>query len=227
MTLPAIGYDGQARIAAATVTVAGDDLTAEVLARALGAAGVGVLRLVRRDALAPAVTTALAESNPDLRVEARSWPSGPGWVAALEGSTLVVRSGFDDDAMLRAAIRLGLPAVVVRADETQVDMVSFRRQGPCPHLALDLPEVQAAPTDGGPAAVVAAHLAAAEALLLLAEGSERSELVEGEPGARRPGLARAKHLRLPLDGGPPRTNDIPWTPECFACGGSGTEMTFA
>jgi hypothetical protein len=137
-----------------------------------------------------------------------------------------VRSGFDDDAMLRAAIRLGLPAVVVRADDTQVDMVSFRRQGPCPHLALDLPEVQAAPTDGGPAAVVAAHLAAAEALLVLVEGGEGPDVTQGSPSPRR-GSGRARHLRLPLDGGPPRTNDIPWTPECFACGGSSTEMTFA
>jgi len=211
--LPAIGYDGQARIAAATVALAGDDLTAEVLARALGAAGVGALRWLRRTELAPAVAAALAASNPDLRVETRSWPSGPDWVAALQGSALVVRSGFDDDAMLRAAIRLGLPAIVVRAADAQVDMLSFRRQGPCPHLALDLPEVTAPPTDGGPAAVVAAHAAAAEALLLLAGATTDA--------------ARAKHLRLPLDGGPPRTADLPWTPECFACGGAGTEMTFA
>ena len=210
--MPAIGYDGQARIAAATVAVAGDDLTAEVLARALGAAGVGTLRLIRRAPLAPAVTAALGDSNPDLRVEARDWPSGPDWVAALQGAALVVRSGFDDDAMLRAAIRLGIPAIVVRAADAQVDMVSFRRQGPCPHLALDLPETRAAPVEGGPAAVVAGHTAAAEALLVLAEAHDDA--------------ARAKHLRLPLDGGPPRTADIPWTPECFACGGAGTEMTF-
>lgn len=211
--MPAIGYDGQARIAAATVAIAGDDLTAEVLARALGAAGVGALRLIRRAPLAPAVAAALQDSNPDLRAEARAWPSGPEWVAALEGCTLVVRSGFDDDAMLRAAIRLGIPALVVRAEDTQVDMVSFRRQGPCPHLALDLPEVPAAPADNGTAAVVAAHTAAAEALLMLTES--------GTDGAR------AKHLRLSLDGGAPRTTEIPWTPECFACGGAGTEMTFA
>lgn len=220
--MPAIGYDGQARIAAATVTVAGDDLTTEVLARALGAAGVGALRWLRRTDLAPAVTAALAGSNPDLRVETRPWPSGPGWVAALEGAALVVRSGFDDDAMLRAAIRLGIPAIVVRAGDAQVDLVSFRRQGPCPHLALDLPETKAAPTDGGPAAVVAAHAAAAEALLVLA-GEEPAATLEG--AANSP--ARARHLRLPLDGAPPRTTEIPWTPECFACGGAGTEMTFA
>lgn len=211
--MPAIGYDGQARIAAATVAVAGDDLTAEVLARALAAAGVGALRLIRRGALAPSVTEALAGSNPDVRVEARDWPSGPGWVEALQGCALVVRSGFDDDAMLRAAIRLGIPAIVVRAEDAHVDMVSFRRQGPCPHLALDLPEAPATPPDDGPAAVVAAHTGAAEALLVLA-------------GATTDG-ARAKHLRLPLDGGQPRTSDLPWTPECFACGGAGTEMTFA
>jgi len=213
LTLPAIGYDGQARIAAATVAVAGDDLTAEVLARALGAAGVGALRLIRRAPLGGAVTAALQGSNPDLRLEAQAWPTGADWVAALQGCALVVRSGFDDDAMLRAAIRLGLPAIVVRAEDAQVDMVSFRRQGPCPHLALDLPEAKAAPTDGGPAAVVAAHTAAAEALLVLADAHTET--------------GRARHLRLPLDGGPPRSAEIPWTPECFACGGAGTEMTFA
>jgi len=211
--LPAIGYDGQARIAAATVAVAGDDLTAEVVARALGAAGVGTLRWLRRSELAAPVASALAGSNPDLRVELPSWPSGPGWVEALRGSALVVRSGFDDDVMLRAAIRLGLPAIVVRAQEAQIDLLSFRRHGPCPHLALDLPEVPAAPNDGGPAAVVAGHAAAAEALLILA-GATADD-------------GRARHLRLPLDGGPPRTADLPWTPECFACGGVGTEMTFA
>jgi hypothetical protein len=211
--LPAIGYDGQARITAASVAVVGDDLTAEVLARALGAAGVGALRLVRRVPLSPDVVAALAGSNPDVVIETREWPSGPSWVAALDGCALVVRSGFDDDAMLRAAIRLGIPAVVVRAEDAQIDMVSFRRQGPCPHLALDIPEALAAPVDQGPAAVVAAHTAAAEALLVLAQAHTDA--------------ARARHLRLPLDGAPPRTTDIPWTPECFACGGAGTEMTFA
>jgi hypothetical protein len=211
--LPAIGYDGQERIAAATVAVVGDDLTAEVLARALGAAGVGALRLVRRAPLAPEVSAALVGSNPDVRVEAQAWPTGPAWLPALEGAALVVRSGFDDDAMLRAAIRLGIPAIVVRAEDTQIDMISFRHHGPCPHLALDLPEVQAAPVDSGPAAVVAAHTAAAEVLLLLSEAH-----TDG---------ARARHLRLPLDGGSPRTADLPWTPECFACGGAGSEMTFA
>jgi len=211
--LPAIGYDGQARIAAATVAIAGDDLTAEVLARALGAAGVGTLRLVRRTAPAPELRAALVGSNPELRVAVQGWPSGASWVGALEGCALVVRSGFDDDAMLRAAIRLGIPAIVVRAEDALIDMVSFRRQGPCPHLALDIAEAAAEPVDQGPAAVVAAHTAAAEALLVLA--------------AAHTDAARARHLRLPLDGAPPRTTDIPWTPECFACGGAGTEMTFA
>ena len=211
--MPAIGYDGQARIVAATVAVVGDDLTAEVLARALGAAGVGTLRLVRRTALAPEVLAALAGSNPDLRVDTRAWPHGADWLAALEGCALVVRSGFDDDAMLRAAIHLAIPAIAVRAEDTQIDVVSFRRQGPCPHLSLDIPEVAGEGTDAGPAAVVAAHSAAAEALLLLA-------YVHADG-------PRARHLRLPLDGGAPRATDIPWTPECFACGGAGTEMNFA
>jgi hypothetical protein len=220
--LPAIGLDGQERIVSATVGVVGDDLTAEVVARSLAAAGAGRLRLVRRSGPpSPAVTLALAGSNPDVVVETVAWPSpgqdpgraGAGWVAALAGCAVVVRSGFDDDAMLRAAVRLGVPVVVVRAGADEIDVVSFRRQGPCPHVSL---EVAVAPASSGgepsPLAVAAGHTAAAEAVLLLA-GAER-------------GPERARHLRLPLDGTPPRSTAIPWTPECFACGGSAAEMTF-
>lgn len=221
--MPAIGLEGQERLAAATVAVVGDDLTVEVMARALAAAGAGRLRLVRRSGpLAPGIAAALVGSNPDVVIETRPWPgvahdraAGPGadWLAALEGCAAVVRSGFDDDAMLRAAVRLGVPAVVVRAASDEIDLVSFRRQGPCLHVALDVPEVRASlPPVEGPLAVVAAHTAAAEVVLLLA-GADR-------------GPARARHLRLPLDGTPPRSVDIPWTPECFGCGGSATEMTF-
>jgi hypothetical protein len=32
---------------------------------------------------------------------------------------------------------------------------------------------------------------------------------------------------VPLDGGDALAQDIPWTPECFACGGSGSEMSFS
>ncbi|HEY4183866.1 MAG TPA: hypothetical protein VGP07_02310 [Polyangia bacterium] len=202
------------------MAVVGDDLTAEVMARALGAGGVGTLRFIHRSGLLDAaLASALRGSNPDLRLETRPWPqAGTGWLAALDGCAMVVRSGFDDDAMLRAAIRLGVPVVVVRADDAGVDLVSFRRHGPCPHVSLDVAEGAAAATGSGPTAVIAAHAAAAEALLLLA-GTRLDE-------------ARARHLRLPLSGegdgadAAPRTTDIPWTPECFACGGSASEMSF-
>ena len=117
--------------------------------------------------------------------------------------------------MLRASVRLGVPVVVARARRAAVDVVSFRRQGPCPHAPLDVPEVPAAlPSDPeGAAAVIAGELAAAEVLLLLA-------------GVLGDAPARARHARLPLDGGDPRTSDLPWAPECFACGGSGSEMAF-
>jgi hypothetical protein len=220
--LPAIGFDGQERIVAATVAVVGDDLTSEVLARALAAAGVGGLRLVRRSgAPAPDVLAALAGSNPDVVVEVRAWPvsgegAGAGWLAALDGCSIVARSGFDDDAMLRAAIRQAVPVVVVRADAAEVDLVSFRRHGPCPHVSLAVPESAAAVAEPGPIAVVAAHAAAAEVLLVLAEA--------------HPSAARARHTRLALDGevdgATSRSIDIPWTPECFACGGSASEMSF-
>jgi len=43
--------------------------------------------------------------------------------------------------------------------------------------------------------------------------------------------ARARHLAVPLapspEGGGPRAQDIPWAPECFACGGGATEMVFS
>jgi len=38
------------------------------------------------------------------------------------------------------------------------------------------------------------------------------------------GAGRAHHARLPLDGGEPGATEIPWAPECFACGGAGSEM---
>ena len=220
--MPAVGFDGQARIVAATVVVVGDDLTCEVAARALAAAGVGALRFVRRSgAPSDVVVAAMRGSNPDARVETRTWPrTGTEWVDVLEGATAVVRSGFDDDALLRAAIRRGVPVVVVRAGRQGIDVMSFRRHGPCPHAGLDVPVVRASPLpEDGAACVVAGQLAAAEILwVLLGETAG-----QGTSG----GGARARHTRLPLDGGDPRTTDIPWTPECFACGGSGSEMNFA
>lgn len=199
--------------------VVGDDLTCEVAARSLSAAGVGSVRFVRRDgAPSDVVLRAMAGSNPDARVATTAWPTGAAWVDALAGATAVVRSDFDDDAMLRAAVRLGVPVVVARAQRDGVDLMSFRRHGPCPHVALDVPEATAVTaTENGAAAVVAGQLAAAEILLLLV----------GDGATAGP---RARHTRLPLnnsDGGDARTTPIPWTPECFACGGSGTEMNFA
>ena len=195
------------------MAVVGDDATCEVAARSLSAAGVGRVRFVRREgAPSDVVLRAMAGSNPDARVETRLWPSdGVGWVDALTGATAIFRSGFDDDAMLRAAVRLGVPAVVARVQPDLIDVMSFRKHGPCPHASLDVPEVVASTArQDGAAAVVAGQLAAAEILMLLVG----DEVV----------TPRARHTRLPLDGGDPRTNEIPWTPECFACGGSATEM---
>ena len=200
---------------AATVAVVGDDLTAEVAARALGAAGVGQLLLVRRSGLSPEIVGVVHGSNPEARVTGRTWPvTGAAWVEALAGCDAIVRSDFDDDSMLRAAVRRGIPVVVARAGAAAVDVVSFRRQGPCPHVPLEVPEASAseAPADGA-AAVIAGEMAAGEVLLLLA-------------GAHA-GATRAHHARLPLDGGEPRAAEIPWAPECFACGGAGSEMVLA
>ncbi|HEX2657988.1 MAG TPA: hypothetical protein VHU40_06935 [Polyangia bacterium] len=198
------------------MVVVGDDLTCEVAARSLSAAGVGSTRFVRRDGpLSDVVLRAMVGSNPDARVETRAWPSdGAGWVEALAGATAVVRSGFDDDAMLRAAVRLGVPVVVARVQPDVIDVMSFRKHGPCPHASLDVPEVIASTArQDGAASVVAAQMVAAEILMLLVD-----EDVAAGP--------RARHTRLPLDGEAPRTVTIPWTPECFACGGTATEMSF-
>jgi len=224
----------------------GDDLASEVVARTLSAAGVGGLRLIRRaGALSPEVTRALRASNPEVMIEARAWPSvrperqpqgrpavpaegsGLNWLEAIAGATVVVRSGFDDDPMLPAAVRAGVPVVVMRGREDGIDVVSFRRHGPCPHCPLDVPEKSGlAPEDGAPA-VVAAHLAAAEVLILVTGAAV--------------GAGRARHVTIPASGGAhpvvggenqagrdlPRAVEIPWSPECFACGGSGIEMTFS
>jgi len=51
-------------------------------------------------------------------------------------------------------------------------------------------------------------------------------------GAPPASPARARHLTIPLSpstegGATPRAQDIPWAPECFRCGGGGTEMVFS
>jgi hypothetical protein len=190
IALPDFGPIGQERVLAAEVALVGSDLAIETCALYLAGAGVQRFR----------------------RIGAEGWPGdGAAWEAALEGVALVVRSGFDDDPMLRAAVRRGVPVVVMRAAGDLVDLLALRRHGPCPHQELDLPARPAAeaPEDGA-GAVLAGTLAASEALLLLAR--------PGEP-------PRARHLRLPLGGDEPTVVEIPWAPECFLCGGSGREVT--
>jgi len=162
IALPELGPDGQERICRARVVVAGGDLAAAVAADYLRAAGVGTV------------------------VALRELPTGgAGWLAALDGADVVVRSGFDDDTMFAAGTRLGLPSVVVRARPELVDLLSKPRRPPAPDAPLDAP-VKASATAEGPSAVAAGALPAAEALQILA-GAER-------------GGGFARHLRLPLDG---------------------------
>jgi hypothetical protein len=165
--LSEVGPEGQARIVAARVIVAGGDTAAEVAATYLRAAGVGTV------------------------IELGDLPAdGAGWLSALAGADVVVRSGFDDDAMLAAATRLGLPAVVTRARPDVVDLVSKPRHDPRPDATLDVPVRAAAfVADRGAAAVVAGTLAAAEALQVLLRAEARD------------GFAR--HLRLPFEGADP------------------------
>jgi hypothetical protein len=216
LALPEVGPAGQERLGAARAAVVGDGLAAETVARYLAAAGVGALRLIG-GAATVAWDAALRGSNPDVVVEHAARPAdGSAWVEALEGVAIVVRADFEDDAMLRAAIRRGVPAIVLRGGDAAADVVSFRRQGPCPHAPLDVPCGPAVPFPDGAASVVAGTLAATEVLHVLLGHDERQ--------ARS---GRARHLRVPLDGGDATAQDIPWTPECFACGGSGNEMSFA
>ncbi len=211
LALPEVGPTGQERLARARALIVGDGVAAEIVARYLAAAGVGTLRLVGGET--GAWTRALRGSNPDVVLERQARPAdGAAWVKALEGVALVMRADFDDDALLPAAIRRGVPLVVLRGDEAAADVVSFREHGPCPHAPLDVPVVAAVPVPEGAASVVAGTLAASEALLVLIGAA---------------GAARAHHLRVPLDGGDATAQDLPWTPECFACGGSGNEMSFS
>ena len=234
IALPEVGPDGQERLAAATVAVAGEaagDLAVEIAARYLAAGGIGALRLI--GAAEPGAGV-LRASNPDVAVESLTWPGGhadadadpdadgKAWLAALGGVTLVVRSGFDDDPMLRATVRLGIPVVLMRALDDRAEVLAVRRQGPCPHVDLAIPRRRADGVFDGPAAVVAGTLAAAEAMSMIL-------LIGGRPAPATP--ARARHLAVPLapspEGAGPRAQDIPWAPECFACGGGATEMAFS
>jgi molybdopterin/thiamine biosynthesis adenylyltransferase len=216
LALPQVGPAGQERFARARVAVVGRGLAAEVVARYLAGAGVGTLRLLG-GAAEDAWDEALRGSNPAVALEHAARPSqGHGWLDALAGADLVVREGFDDDSMLNACVRLGVPAITLRVDaETgAADVLSFRKHGPCPHAPLDVPALAAVAAPDGPASVVAGAVAAGEALqVLLGAGLSGPE-------------ARARHLRLPLDGHDATAQEVPWTPECFACGGSGSEMSF-
>src|SRR6185312_7558158 len=106
---------------------------------------------------------------------------------------VVVRSGFDQDALLGAAVRQGIPMIVARSRDEGADLISFRRHGPCPHAPMDGPVLAATPAAGAPgsgtgaAAVVAAHAAAAEALALVSGAAT--------------GVARARVAKLSLDPG--------------------------
>ena len=226
IALPEVGPEGQERLATATVAVAGQaggDLATEIAARYLAAAGVGAVRLIGQ---ASPDSGLLRASNPDVKVQSLPWPEsgkagadadaagdGRAWVRALDGVDLVVRSGFDDDPMLRATVRLGIPVVLMRALEDRAELLAVRRQGPCPHVDLAIPQRRAEGVFDGPAAVVVGTLAAGEALLILVGPAEQA--------------ARARHLAVPLDGGEPRAQDLPWAPECCACGGGATEMVFS
>jgi hypothetical protein len=182
IALPDLGSDGQERLLAAEVALVGEGLALETAARYLSGAGVGRLRPLRGER------------------------DGPGWVRALEGCALVMRAGFDDDPLLRACVRLGIPLIAMRATAQGWDVLSFRHQGPCPHAALEVPVRAAAEGEDPASAVVAGTVAAAEAAWRLARP-------EDPP--------RARHLRL--GEGVPLAQEIPWAPECFLCGGHGRE----
>ena len=132
-------------------------------------------------------------------------PRGPGkgegsdaraWRDLLSNVDLVVRSGFDDDAMSGVAAALGLPVIAVRAQADVVDSVSFARRPPTADATATAPFVAAAPSNTGPAAVLAGALAAAEALQVLVRAGD----VHPTP--------RIRHMRLPLDGREPLAQEI-------------------
>jgi hypothetical protein len=170
IALPEVGPDGQERILRAHALVVGRDRVAATAALYLRAAGVGQVTAVH-----------------DLPTD------GPGWLALLDGVSLVVRSGFDDDALAGAAARRGVPVVVVRAETTALDMVSFPEQPPAPDAPFAASIPARTPTDGGAAAVAAGALAAAEAVHILLRGQTAVPI---------------RHLRLPLDGGDPLSQVI-------------------
>jgi hypothetical protein len=154
------------------------------------------------------------------RAIARQGEREPDWRTGLTGASVVLTSTFEAEGMLRWAVALGVPAVLMRSHPRVVDLVAFRRHGPCPHL--DAGTVTRSPLSGGAAvpahrdgvsAVIGGTLAACEILWILA----------------RPGAGpRARHLRVPMTSDrneDPLMQEIPWSPECFACGGTAPEPT--
>src|SRR5262249_51347397 len=148
VALPEIGPAGQARICAARVAVIGTDRAAETAITYLRAAGVGE------------VVTIGAEEKQGGREEQRmGWGPDPepsksslppllpvNSSSLLADVDLVVRTNFDDDAMMGAANQLGLPVIAVRAQRDGVDMVAFSGRLPAPGAAI-APFAAAAPPD--------------------------------------------------------------------------------
>jgi hypothetical protein len=197
IALPELGPEGQERLLRAKVAV--------IAARADDLAAA-----TARDYLRGAGVTVDAETT-----RPRDAAS---WLDRLDGVALCVRAGFEDDPGVRAAVRLGVPFVAMRSDDLRVEILSLRQHGPCPHQDLNVTTSLPAEPSHGQGAVVAGTLAAAEALWLL--GARES-------AADDAGAPRARHLRVPLDGGQVLAQEIPWRPECFLCGGQQTEAVFA
>ncbi len=174
IALPEVGPEGQAALCGARVLIVGGDLAAETAGTYLSAAGVG-----------------------SVETRSRTVGDGAAWLDALGGVDLVVRTDFDDDAMLGAAARLGVPVIVARAEPDRVDLLSFPRRAPDPTAEIDVRARPAQASADGATGVLAGTLAAAEALAALLRP-------EGDPPARSP-----RHLRLPVDGGDPLAQDIP------------------
>ena len=213
IALPEVGSEGQARILAARIALVGHGLAIEVAARYLAAAGVCSFRSIARESRLSDLVGIVTEVNPAARAEACPWPfDGNAWLSALGEQTAVVRLGFDD-AMVRAAVHVAVPVVAVRIDAMSIDVLSLRRHGPCPHLSLGVPVgLSNASENDAEIAVVAGALAACETL----------DIVVGRDGPR------ARHLRLVLaPGEEPLAQNIPWAPECFACGGSANEAVIS
>jgi hypothetical protein len=190
LALPEIGIDGQLRLAGAAVALVGGGSASAAAAEHLRAAGVE-----RVDARTPAASAA-------------------GWRELLADVQAVARFSLDDDALLRACVRAGVPVVFGRERQqgVGVDLLSFRRHGPCPHQELAVPVRTASDAPTSAAGPLLGTLVASELIWIL---------IAPQAGPR------ARLLRLPLDGAPPEAAEIPWAPECFLCGGRGQVAVFA